>query len=242
MVPGRPGVLATAANAGTQPGCGDCEWTLILACLHDTPTDPHNQTPCAIGNSPLCPAGQTPYRLYLTTDAVQNRLVDTLCLGGTNDVIPVGDIARTDVERYLKDVVPPALLLTVQPPNGALAGLPAYFTVRPPADLAPRPFGSGQVVETITIVPQRYVWMWGDGTEPEATRDAGAPYPDGTLTHTYAVAGHLRGSLTTRWSASYTITVAGGTFGPYPATGGPVERAQPFALTVTAAHSHLVSH
>ncbi|MDQ1695076.1 MAG: hypothetical protein QOJ03_429, partial [Frankiaceae bacterium] len=54
--------------------------------------------------------------------------------------------------------------------------------------------------------------------------------------------GHLHGELTTRWSATYTITVAGQTFGPYAATGGVVARIQQFALTVASAHSHLVSH
>src|SRR4029077_20272682 len=31
MVNGQPDVLDAAAHAGTKPGCGDCEWTLILA-------------------------------------------------------------------------------------------------------------------------------------------------------------------------------------------------------------------
>ncbi|MDQ1696727.1 MAG: hypothetical protein QOJ03_2080, partial [Frankiaceae bacterium] len=194
MVPGQPGVLEAAAHAGTTPGCGDCEWTLILACVDNSPDDPNNQNACATSRqSLLCGPRQSLFRLYLTTAAVQNRLVDSLCLGGTGDVVPVGDIAATDVERYLRDVRPPALDLTTQPPNGAVTGLPAYFMVRPPADLAPQPFGGGPVTETITITPTSYDWTWGDGTVLVKTDDAGAPYPDGTLTHTYAEPGHLHG-------------------------------------------------
>src|SRR4051794_18895852 len=81
MVPVRPGVLETAAHSGTQSGCGDCTWTLIIACVFDGP-DTAEQTPCArAGRAPQCDPGQTLYRLYLTTDAVTNLLVDTLCLG-----------------------------------------------------------------------------------------------------------------------------------------------------------------
>jgi hypothetical protein len=242
MVPGQPGVLDAAARAGTKPGCGDCEWTLILACPFNLPGQPSDETSCGnAAQARSCRPNQTLFRLFLTTRKVQNLLVDTLCLGGASDVVAVGDIAATDVQRYLDDVVPPPLDLTVQPPNGALAGLPAYFMVRPPDDLAPEPFGGGQVTETITIEPAHYSWTWGDGTATTSTDDAGGPYPDGTLTHTYARAGHVRGSLTTQWSASYTINVADRTFGPYDATGGVVPREQVFALTVNAAHSHLVT-
>jgi hypothetical protein len=242
MVNGQPGVLETAAGAGTQPGCGDCVWTIVLACVFSHPDDPDTEHPCTGSlRARLCEPGQSLFRLYLSTAAVTNRLVDAICLGGIDDVIPVGDIAAADVERYLQDVVPPDLVISVQPPNGVLAGLPAYFRVRPPDSLAPVPFGGPEITETITIAPADFTWHWGDGTADLVTDDPGAPYPDGKVTHTYLTAGDVDGLLTTRWGATYTITVAGATYGPYDATGGPVARDQPFALTVTAAHSHLVS-
>lgn len=242
MVPGNPGVLDTAAHSGTKAGCGDCTWTLILACLHNDPNRPQDQDPC--GNAainPLCDKGQMLYRLYLTTAAVQNRLVDEICIGGINDVIAVGDQAATDVQKYLRDVTPPNLDLHLAPPKGIPAGLPAYFWVRPPAGLAPVPFGGGQITETITLAPQRYNWTWGDGHISGWTTDAGAPYPEGTLTHTYDKAGHYNGQVTTEWGGTYTITVAGVTFGPYDAI-GTITKTQPFALVVLRAHSTLVSH
>jgi hypothetical protein len=242
MVNGQPEVLETAAHSGTQPGCGDCEWTIILACVFSRPGEHDTEHACTGSLRALqCEPGQSLFRLYLTTDAVSNALVDTLCLGGIDDVIPVGDIAAADVEKYLQDVVPPAMQIDVQPPNGVLAGLAAYFRVRPPADLSPTPFGGPTVTETIAITPAEYVWHWGDGTTDLITDDPGAAYPDGKVTHVYTTAGEIDGTLTTRWGATYTITVAGQTFGPYDATGGLVDRAQPFTLTVTAARSHLVS-
>jgi hypothetical protein len=240
MVASEPGVLDTAAHGGTQPGCADCVWSLIPACVLQSPNVPDNQQTCVGAGQPAqCKRGQSLFRLYLTTDAVSNRLVTTLCLGGAGDVVAVGDMAAADVDRYLKQVAPPDLMIRIQPPDGVVANLPAYFSVRPPDDLAPQPFGGPQVTETITIEPARYTWLWGDGTT-EQTHDPGGSYPDGTLTHTYTTAGHLHGSVTTRWTATYTITVAGETFGPYDATGGPVPHEQPFPVTVTSAHSHLV--
>jgi hypothetical protein len=241
MVPGQPGVLDLAAHSGTQPGCGDCVWTLVIACVFDSPNDPHNQISCnGAGQGRRCGKGQTAYRLFLTTDAVTNQFVGTLCLGGPADVIPVSDIAGRDVDRYLRDVIPPAMHVTVQPPNGALSNLPAYFQVQPPA-LQPQQFGGPRVIETITITPAHYTWDWGDGTEPLETDDPGAPYPDGHVTHTYDRAAHLTVALTTEWSATYTITVAGQTLGPFNAT-GTVQHTQRFPLVVDRARSHLVSH
>ena len=242
MVPGQPGVLNTAAHSGTKAGCGDCTWSLILACLHNDPNYPEKQDPCANAvDNGQCDKGQLLFRLYLTTDAVRNDLVDMVCLGGVKDVIPVGDRAALDVQQYLKDVTPPLLALHVAPPKGIPAGLPAYFWVRPPADLTPAPFGNGQITETITIAPQRYNWSWGDGAVSGWTTDAGGPYPTGTLTHTYNKADHYAGQVVTEWGATYTITVAGQTFGPYDAT-GTLTKTQPFAMTVLRARSTLVSH
>jgi hypothetical protein len=243
-VKGQPDVLALAAHSGTTAGCGDCEWTLVMMCLVNTPTDPHNQQSCtAAGNAANCRRGQTAFRLYLTTHAVANELVDTLCLGGTDDVIPVGDIAAADVARYVDDVRPPDLVLRTQPPRTAIAGLATYFMVRPPTDLRPATLTSAtqDIAETITIAPLHYTWAWGDGTDNLTTDDAGAPYPDGNVTHTFATGGREQVELTAQWGATYTITTAGQTFGPYDATGGMVPRNQTFALPVATAHSHLVS-
>jgi hypothetical protein len=242
MVNGDPSVLAAAARSGTQPGCGDCTWTIVLACLANLPGQQQGQTSCGNAvNGRSCKHGQIAYRLFLTTKAVTNELVNPhLCLGGLAAVIPVGDVAAADVDRYLKNVVPPRMRVTVQPPGGVLTGLPAYFQTQSPA-IQPQRFGGPQVVENITVTPAHYTWQWGDGSGSLHTDDPGGPYPDGHVTHTYDRATHLTVALTTEWSATYTITVAGQTFGPYDAT-GTVQRTQRFPLVVDRARSHLVSH
>ena len=241
MVPGQDGVLDLAMHSGSKPGCGDCNWTLVLACWHTDPHDLNSQLPCnGPGQSPKCGKGQTLYDLFLSTDTEGAHIVTQLCLGGPQDVVDVSDLAATDVDRYLKDVVPPLMHIGTQPPRDALAGVPTYFQVSSP-DPAPQQFGGAPVTETITIKAATYTWNWGDGTAPLKTTDPGAPYPDGTVTHTYVHAAHVSGTLTTEWTATYTVTAGGRTLGPFNAT-GTVTRTQPFTLTVDRARSHLVSH
>src|SRR4051794_6555919 len=70
MVNGQPVVLDAAAHSGTKPGCGDCKWTLIMACVFNSPDDPTQQNSClGATRSARCRRGQVLYRLYLTTDA-----------------------------------------------------------------------------------------------------------------------------------------------------------------------------
>ena len=234
-----PSLLDRSAHAGSQPGCGDCEWTIVLACPAN-PGKTSNGNNCG-GGAPRCKPGQSLFRLFLTTSTETNNLVGDECLGGIAAIVPVGNIAAADVERYLKDVRPPDMKVTTSPPSGALVNLATYFTAKAPATLAPTPFGGGQIRETITIKPEQYDWTWGDGDDSGWTSDPGAPYPDGNVTHTYAQAGHLSPQLTTRWGGTYTITVNGETFGPYNAI-GTVTHPQVFPLTVYEARSQLVSH
>src|SRR4051794_33531461 len=44
MVEGQPGVLDTAAHSGTEPGCGDCEWTLVISCFFDNGNSASNNS------------------------------------------------------------------------------------------------------------------------------------------------------------------------------------------------------
>lgn len=152
-VTGHPDVLAAGAHAGSQPGCGDCVWTLLSACPHSAPNPAGADSLChgAVG-APNCPRGVLE-RLYLSDQVVTFELRATLCLRAGEHVVPVGDLARADVDRYLKNVRPPRLAITTKPGHETLAGLPTYFTAAPPRTLGPHPFGGGQVTEAITLAP-----------------------------------------------------------------------------------------
>jgi hypothetical protein len=233
-ITGMPAVFETTSHSGTKAGCGDCEWTLIAACPSNDPSNPGHATLCqGAVNAPTCRRGVLE-RLYLSDADTEYRLVDTLCLQKTNRVIPVGNIAFGDVLRYLRDVTPPNLVITTQPRQATLAGLPTRFRAAPPAQLRPAPFGNGEVTETITIAPIRSNWLWGDGYATGWV--ATAP----TQTHRYLAGGVEHGGLTTQWGATYTITFEGVTLGPYDATGR-LTRQQAFRLPVHTSTPHLTS-
>jgi hypothetical protein len=226
-------VLDMAARDGTEAGCGDCVWIVILACPQNTPADPGGQTACTdASGSPVCKPGQLLYRLYLTTRAETDTLEGTICLGGTSEVVAVGDAAAADVERYLRDVTPPALRIASRPQPLTLAGLTTYFTASPPS-LRPMPFGGPTVTETITITPTEADWLWGDGD------DSGWLAATGSAAHRYLRGGRRAGALTVRWTARYTISYAGRTFGPYDAD-HTLTKQQPFVKRVATSQPVLV--
>jgi uncharacterized membrane protein len=234
-VAGEPWVLETAAHVGTQPGCGDCTWEIVLACPRASPTDPGSQTGCAVAaRSGGCRSGQRLYRVYLSTAVVLDQVVGTVCLGDGNEPVPVGAIAAGDVQRYLRNVRPPDQRVVTRPPHATLAGLRTFFTAHPPADLVPVRFGGPDVTETITITPRRLDWRWGDGTATGWAPDTS------TRSHTYLRGGAEQGTLTTRWGADYTVSYEGETVGPLRATGSVVVQ-QPFRVAVGTSSPVLVS-
>jgi hypothetical protein len=233
-VGGSPWVLDEAAHAGSRPGCGDCSWSLVLACPDASPNDPAGTSCAAAADSPACRPGERLYRVYLSTDTELDRVQGTVCIGGADQVVPVGVIARADVERYLRNVTPPRLLVRTRPAGATLAGLPTFFTAMPPRSLAPAPFGGPTVTETITIRALGVTWRWGDGSS------SGWTEASGTVAHTYDRGGPASGSLTTRWVATYTVSFAGAEFGPYDAARRLTQR-QRFGLPVRTSSPVLVS-
>jgi hypothetical protein len=172
--------------------------------------------------------------VYLTTDAFLDRIEGTVCVGGPDHVVDVGDRAAADVARYLRNVRPPDLVIATRPATATLAGLPTYFRARPPAGLGPVPFGGPGITETITIAVSHVAWRWGD------RGGSGWVAAGRTLRHTYAHGAIARGRLAVSWSATYTITYAGATYGPFDGTGR-IIGVQRFRLPVRTSSPVLVS-
>jgi hypothetical protein len=233
-VSGVPSVLELSARSGTKAGCGDCEWTLIAACPENNPGDPGAAKVCAGAIDAPTWRGGVLERLYLSDADIEYRLMDTLCLHPADTVIGIGDRAAADVQRYLRDVTPPDLVIDTHPHAATLAGLPTRFHASTPVALHPTPFGTGQITETITITPIRSTWSFGDTTH------TGWVPTDAVQTHRYLTGGVDRGGLITRWGATYTITFDTATYGPYDAV-GQLTRQQGFTLPVHTASPHLTS-
>jgi hypothetical protein len=235
-VGGSPWVFAAATHSGTRPGCGDCTWSIVLACATNSPGGPGGTARCApAANSPTCQPQQLLFRVYLTTDAVIDVIEGTVCIGGPDQPIGVSDVADANVKRYLKNAIPPSLRIATRPKAATLAGLITYFTARLPATLRPTRLSGSGITETITIAPSKADWRWGDASTSGWTSSTT------TLTHSYVHGGVAHGSVTTRWGATYTITYQGQTLGPYDAT-GQLRKRQLFTLPVRTSSPILVSN
>lgn len=62
---------------------------------------------------------------------------------------------------------------------------------------------------TVEATPVSYTWDFGDGTTLGPTKDAGAPYPAMTTTHTYRQPGSFGVTLTTAYTARYDVAGLG---------------------------------
>jgi hypothetical protein len=231
-------LIQRAAHSGTEPGCGDCVWTVVEDCPNASPSNPGQQIGCySATHDPHCRKHQYAERIFLSTKSTGFADEGVYCIGGQSRIVAVGDIALSDVDRYLKDVTPPDLVVSFDP-GTSLAGLATKVFAAPPSSLKPQPFGGQGVTETITVAPAREQWTWGDGTSATFT-----PASSGEIraSHTYLAGGHDTAGVRTTWGATYTITYQGQTFGPYDATGTLTEQ-QSRAVTVATSTPVLVSH
>jgi hypothetical protein len=107
------------------------------------------------------------------------------------------------------------------PPGFAITGKVAYLiagdTNAPPAWTRPTPLG-----HLVVVGHGSYTVDWGDGSRPTTTgpyTTAGAPFPNGTITHTYDVVGRYTVTVRETWTATWRLGRAGGTLQALHTTG-----------------------
>ncbi|WP_156742338.1 hypothetical protein [Occultella aeris] len=61
----------------------------------------------------------------------------------------------------------------------------------------------------VRATPVEFTWDFGDGSAPLVTTEAGAGYPDHTLTHVYTTVETVEITLTTSWSGEFQINGTG---------------------------------
>jgi hypothetical protein len=231
---GDASLLKREASLAGSNGCDDCLWQVTVACQNNEPGDGRQSGCRGAVDYPTCRKRQLAERIFLARSGTGYGDVGIYCLGRGNRIVPIGEIAKGDVERYLKDVRPPNLTISFDP-GTSLAGLATKVRAAPDRALRPVPFGGQGVTETIKLAPVSQTWNWGDGQT--------ATFTEASIrtSHTYATGGHLTASVTTTWGATYTLTYQGLTFGPYDATGRLTGR-QTRAVTVVTSTPVLVSH
>ncbi|MBJ7358751.1 hypothetical protein [Nocardioides sp.] len=147
------------------------------------------------------------------------------------DVITPGLVATA-----FRNIPLPASELQVQPANGrTLVNFATnFFTDTAPFDRTVTLLG--QRVD-LHIVPSGFGWRFGDG-QVLTTADAGAPYPDLRITHTYQRKGEVAPAVDTTYTATYRVN--GGPWAEVP--GSVTVPGEPVGLEVLTATPVLVGY
>ena len=91
--------------------------------------------------------------------------------------------------------------IAYQPELEPLVNVPIYFWSDLPTQFATRVSIVGEVVDV--LLRPGFLWSFGDGTFLSTT-DAGAPYPNGKIKHTYKNPGSYPVTLVQSWNGSWT--------------------------------------
>jgi PKD repeat protein len=113
-------------------------------------------------------------------------------------------VTKVNLSDRLTKLVPTAGV-AYQPEFEPLVNVPVYFWCDLPTLFQSRVDIIGEVVD-VALRPS-FVWSFGDGSV-YATTENGAPYPAGTIHHTYKQPGTYQVSLLTTWNGTYTHNAA----------------------------------
>ncbi len=113
-------------------------------------------------------------------------------------------VTQVNLSDRLTKMVPTAGV-AYQPEFEPLVQVPVYFWCDLPTFFQSRVDIIGEVVD-VALRPS-FVWSFGDGSF-YATTENGAPYPAGTIHHTYKQPGTYQVSLLTTWNGTYTHNAA----------------------------------
>ena len=113
-------------------------------------------------------------------------------------------VTKVNLSDRLTKLVPTAGV-AYQPEFEPLVNVPVFFWCDLPTLFQSRVDIIGEVVD-VALRPS-FIWSFGDGSV-YATTENGAPYPAGTVLHTYKQPGTYEVSLLTTWNGSYTHNAA----------------------------------
>ena len=137
-------------------------------------------------------------------------------------------VTKVNLSDRLTKMVPTAGV-AYQPEFEPLVNAPVYFWCDLPSLFQSRVDIIGEVVD-VALRPS-FVWSFGDGSV-FATTENGAPYPTGSIHHTYAKPGNYVVTLLTTWNGTYTHNAVAR------AVTGTVKKSSIAAITIVQAPTH----
>lgn len=177
----------------TASDCPGCRWRATVACRMNTAAS------CR-GPARLCGPDEQWLRIWVARPGGDWQDLGAACFG------PGGPVTRAAAEALLVDtmrqLVPP-LAPDADPPSGVLPHLPVVFRCGQPGG----PLTSAHELLGMAVsltIQGAWAWDFGDG-DRMTTRHPGAPWPDMTVSHTYARAGVASVSVRAEWRGTYVI-------------------------------------
>jgi hypothetical protein len=219
LVTGRNAEADESATVASD--CAGCTWVVSVDCLMNSGAAGPGSEHCS-GLYVGCTANKQRFTvLFSSSPGGQLEQIDTYCYATANGGVVDAASLNPIVRRYATMLTISQPTVRAWPPGGSsLVGLPTFFAASTPMTGRAQIGGQGYAL-TLEVDPTTYTWSFGDGATMTTTR-AGAPPPDGSVHHTYAMAGPEHVAVTIAYGATYTVVAPDGSFGPQPVTGGPI--------------------
>lgn len=187
-----------SSQSGSGRDCSHCQWMLGDPCSSE-----YNDIGCGTVTDG-CPQGQEQRRQWFSHDdgaTWEDR--GLACVGGSALAVdPAGAQLHEAFERAV-----PAAQITWQPPAGLLPQVPVLFDSGQPQEAGASTHGLGSA--SVTLNPSAtWHWDFGDGGQLD-TQISGSRYPQDAVSHIYRHSGTFPLTLTTTWSATYTVNGQG---------------------------------
>ena len=219
---GTGGVILPASVGETErraaADCADCAWRLSTPCVATVLGNAFGDPCGSVVRG--CPGGEL-LRAWRREGAAPWRDIGLVCLAD-GPPLTVEKASRAAHDAIARQV--PALAPAHQPRQGVLVQLPTAFATG--QDAGPHRWAADIVGSTlgITATPT-WLWVFGDGATLAADR-AGGPFPS-DIVHVYRRAGRPTVTVTTTWSATFTVDG----LGPFPVA-EPVRQTVQLAMAV----------
>lgn len=188
-------ILPNTVNSGTRNEvirCRGCGWKLTAACV----PGPENYCDAGIRG---CPGLIDHLRVWFRPLGGEWKEVDRICL--TNyQVTTVAELESRLAESFERYV--PEQVARCWPEQGAVTNLPLICQSGQPPEGITWSIPVAGFHVTIRTSP---TWTWNFEGRPLLTRNAGGPFPNRSISHTYLAAGAKNIKITTRWNGNFSV-------------------------------------
>lgn len=203
--------VQSVAGGGSGGPAQGCVWTVLF-------TPSLEDAPYGTGAGPM-PDPDARLALLLCNGAIMRPI-----WVAPTDVVDLDAAARAEAQRYVEDVLTPAVSIGVNPAAKGLAGLRSWFWIDGfSGSVTAPPITAFGLTIDVRMSLDSATWDFGDGTVEAG--DLGRAYPDeSTVRHAYRDAG------------SYVVSAAIALVPEYRVNGGPWLTLPNLTVTATTTH------